>query len=383
MEFRYDAIVVGARVAGASTAMLMARGGLRVLLVDWAEAGSDTMSTHALMRGATMQLARWGVLDTLLANGTPEVSKTTFWYGNEAIEVPIRPAHGTNGLIAPRRHLLDRTLVEAAREAGVDVRFKTAFKDVIRNDAGRVVGAVIADADGTTRQVFANLVVGADGRRSSVARRVQAGIHTTAESTIACVYGYFEGPVNDGFRWFYQPDCAAGAIPTNDGAHCIFAGARPGIVAAELQDKGPQDALRALCEAAHPELVDELAKPVSTPVVFRGEPGYFRKSSGAGWALVGDAGYFKDPLTAHGITDALRDAEILAMAALQGGDAALRTYEFTRDGLAQDLFEITDEIASFSLSMDGLKAAHVQLNKVMKAEQDWMADAFETLPQAA
>ncbi|MEM9341430.1 MAG: NAD(P)/FAD-dependent oxidoreductase [Pseudomonadota bacterium] len=382
MDFRYDAIVVGARVAGASTAMLMARGGMRVLLVDWAEAGSDTMSTHALMRGATMQLARWGLLDNLLATGTPEVTKTTFWYGDAHFEVPIRPAHGTNGLIAPRRHLLDRTLVEAAREAGVDVRFQTAFKDVIRNDAGRVVGATIAEG-GVTRQVFADLVVGADGRRSTVARRVKAAAHTVAGNTIACVYGYFEGPVNDGYRWYYQPDCAAGAIPTNDGAHCIFAGARPGAMAVMLQEKGAQGTLEALCRASRPGLEDELAQPVSRPVVFRGEPGYFRKSAGAGWALVGDAGYFKDPLTAHGITDALRDAEILARAALDGGDAALKAYEFTRDGLAQDLFDVTDEIAAFSMSMNELMAAHVRLNKIMKAEQDWMVEAFAPVPEAA
>ena len=111
----YDALVVGARCAGAATAMLMARQGLRVLVIDRAGYGTDTISTHALMRGGVLQLHRWGVLPRLREMGTPAVRETTFHYGDEAIAVPIRPANGVDALYAPRRTLLDSTLVDAAR----------------------------------------------------------------------------------------------------------------------------------------------------------------------------------------------------------------------------------------------------------------------------
>lgn len=385
MKQTFDAIVVGARCAGAATAMLMAQGGMSVLLVDWAEAGSDTMSTHALMRGATMQLSRWGVLEPLLEAGTPVVTKTTFHYGDEVIPIALRPSFGTPGLIAPRRHLLDRTLVAAARAAGVTVRFQTAFRDLVRDAQGRVIGAVLQDGPGSTCTVRAGLVVGADGRRSSVAARAGARTLRQAAHSSSCLYQYVEGLTADGFRWYYAPDFAAGAIPTNDGAHCVFAAARPSDVARMTKDHGTTKALARLAEATNAELGSAFsgARALSHPVLFRGATGFVREATGPGWALVGDAGYFKDPVTAHGITDALRDAEFLARAALRGGDAAFASYEKTRNVLSEDLFDVTSEIASFDLSMEDLKAAHVRLNAAMKAEQNWMAEAFSDQPMAA
>ncbi len=385
MNSAYDAIIVGARCAGAATAMLMARGGMNVLLVDWAEAGSDTMSTHALMRGATMQLARWGVLDRLIRAGTPEVTKTTFYYGDEVIPVEIRPAFGTRGLMAPRRHLLDRTLVSEAWASGADVRFKTAFRDVVRDETGRVIGAILQGPDGTTEEVRAGLVIGADGRRSAVARQVGARATKLAAQTTACVYQYFDGLIDDGYHWYYGPGVAAGAIPTNDGGHCVFVASDPQTLGAKIKDKGPEGALQAIARQANADLGQAVleAEVISHPTTFRGELGYFRTSAGTGWALVGDAGYFKDPLTAHGITDALRDAEILSRAVLRGGDAALCYYEKARNMLSEDLFDITCEIARCDLSMEALKDAHVRLNTAMKAEQTWMAEAFSDQRLAA
>src|ERR1700735_4493755 len=117
----YDALIVGARCAGAATAMLMARKGLRVLVIDRASYGTDTISTHALMRGGVLQLHRWGVLPRLREMATPAVRATTFHYGDELVTIPIKPSHGVDALYAPRRTLLDSTLVDAAREAGVTV----------------------------------------------------------------------------------------------------------------------------------------------------------------------------------------------------------------------------------------------------------------------
>src|SRR5262245_25194134 len=118
---RYDAIIVGARVAGAATAMLLARAGMRVLVVERSAPGSDTLSTHALMRAGVMQLHRWGVLDRVVKAGTPPIRKTTFHYGSEVFSVAIKERDGVDALYAPRRTVLDAALAGAAREAGADV----------------------------------------------------------------------------------------------------------------------------------------------------------------------------------------------------------------------------------------------------------------------
>ena len=189
----YDALVVGARCAGAATAMLMARKGLRVLVIDRAGYGTDTISTHALMRGGVLQLHRWGVLPRLREMGTPAVRETTFHYGDEAIAVPIRPANGVDALYAPRRTLLDSTLVDAAREAGAVVRHGHTLVGLTRDRDGRVCGGTVLDAEGRSMAIRSDLVVGADGIGSSVARL--AGAETVKESrnATAVMFGYFRG----------------------------------------------------------------------------------------------------------------------------------------------------------------------------------------------
>ena len=152
---RYDAVVVGARCAGAATAMLLAREGLRVLVVDRSRYGADTLSTHALMRGAVVQLHRWGVLETLVAEGTPVVRSTTFHYGDEVIRIPLEFRDGIEGLFAPRRTVLDRVLVDAAREAGAEVVYGVRLVSLVRSGDGRVHGVVIEDGDGRLRTVGA------------------------------------------------------------------------------------------------------------------------------------------------------------------------------------------------------------------------------------
>ena len=128
---KVDAVVVGARCAGAATALLLARAGARVVLVDKGAYGSDALSTHALMRGAVLQLHRWGVLPTIVAAGTPPVRSTTFSYSDQDVTVPIEPRFGVSALYAPRRALLDRALVDAAGDSGADVRYGVRIDDVI------------------------------------------------------------------------------------------------------------------------------------------------------------------------------------------------------------------------------------------------------------
>src|ERR1043165_8823794 len=139
-DLSYDAVIVGARAAGAATAHLLARSGLRVLLVDRGRYGTDTLSTHALMRGGVLLLNRWGVLDRVIEAGTPPIRRTRFDYGDDEATVDIRPSGGVEALFAPRRTVLDRLLVDAAAAAGAEVCFGVTVSGLLRDDAGRVVG---------------------------------------------------------------------------------------------------------------------------------------------------------------------------------------------------------------------------------------------------
>ncbi|MDW4500354.1 FAD-dependent monooxygenase [Sulfitobacter sp. D35] len=371
----YDAIIVGARCAGAATAMLLARAGQRVLVVDWAEEGSDTMSTHALMRGAVMQLDRWGVLPGIVAAGTPAIRRTTFQYGAQQIPLDIKPSHGVDALYAPRRTVLDAALVAAARAAGAELCFGISFRDVLRDAQGRVRGAVLASSRFGRIEVSADIVIGADGRRSSVARRVEARTNLVSRNRIACAYAYYEGIEDTGSHWLYLPRFAAGKIPTNDGAHCVFVALPMERFNSDVRGVLAEDPVAAILADEEPVFADMMrpARRTSEVTLFAGQNGHMRQCQGPGWALVGDAGYFKDPLTAHGITDALRDAESLAEAVLAGTGQALQAYQRDRDALSTELFDISDEIAGFGWSLPDLQALHMRLNTVMKQEQDWMA----------
>ena len=149
----YDAVIVGARCAGAATAMLLARAGMNVLAIDRQAYGSDTMSTHALMRTGVLQLERWGLLPAVMAAGTPEIRATTFHYGCESLRLSIKPEYGVEYLCAPRRTVLDRILVDAARSAGADVRHGVVLSRLQIDSKGRVVGALLKDADGNSTAV--------------------------------------------------------------------------------------------------------------------------------------------------------------------------------------------------------------------------------------
>jgi flavin-dependent dehydrogenase len=363
----YDALVVGARCAGAATAMLMARQGMRVLLIDRGGYGTDIISTHALMRGGVLQLQRWGILSRLQEAGTPPVRETTFHYGDESIAVAIKPSAGIDALYAPRRTLLDSMLVDAAREAGATVRHGHTLVSLTQQSDGRVCGATVLDLDGNTVQIAADLVVGADGVCSSVARLAGTQTNVQARHTTAVIFGYFPGIKLAGYQWWYRPGVGAGAIPTNRGRHCVFVALSP----ERLRRGSPSHDRTALFKEALRETDLELtakvaaAKPDSPLSVFAGRRGFLRQAHGPGWALVGDAGYFKDPLTAHGITDALRDAELLARAAYAG---TLSEYAATRDRLSLPLFEVTDAIAALDWDLERVKALHQLLNQAMREE---------------
>lgn len=367
----YDVVIAGARCAGASTAMLLARRGLRVLVVDPMRRGSDTLSTHALMRGGVLQLHRWGVLDAIRQAGTPAIRTTTFHYGDEAIEIPIKERDGVDALFAPRRTVIDAVLLHAAETAGAEVALGHSVVDLLQDPDGRVRGVSVNGPGQRVLDVKADLVIGADGLRSRVARLAGAQRQYTASHTSASIYGYQRDLGLEGFHWFYQVDGAVGSIPTNDGDTCVFVSLPPARFERERRG-GLETLYQALLQEVSAALAERVAGSTRTEKIraFAGTPGFLRRAAGPGWALVGDAAYFKDPLTAHGITDALRDAELLALAVAEGGDHALREYQATRDALVQGLFHVTDRIASFDWDLDTVKGLHLTLSREMNAEVD-------------
>jgi len=366
---RYDVVVIGARAAGAATAMLLARRGLQVLAVDRGAYGSDTLSTHALMRAGVLQLARWGLLERIQAAGTPPVSHTAFHYDDEVLDIPIKPRDGVPALFAPRRTVLDRILVDAALEAGATVRHRVQLADLVRDARDRVWGVRLRDEGGADRIVRADRVIGADGMRSTVAALAGAKVTRPGRHAAASFYGYWSGLEADGYHWYWGHGSATGTIPTNDGHVLVYVGASAERFAAQVRGRLPA-AYHELIEEAAPELAARLrtARLVGSLHGFAGYPGFLRQPWGRGWALVGDAAYFKDPITAHGISDALRDAEFLARAVAQGNEAAMQEYEATRDALSHDLFEITDRIAAFDWSHEELKELHHAFSDSMKGE---------------
>jgi len=376
----YDAIIVGARVAGAATALQLARQGLRVLVIDRAESGTDTLSTLALMRGGVLQLARWGVLDALKAAGTPPIRKTTFHYADEELPIQIKEKDGVDALYAPRRTVLDVALVDAARRSGAEVTFGVRLVELTRDARGRVNGIVGQDRTGAAIEAGARFVIGADGLRSTVARLAGAEPYRQGTHATGVVYGYWKDLGLDGYHWYYRPGVSAGTIETND-AVLVFAGVPMRRFMEETRHDMRSGYHRVLRETS-PSLADavEGATQVERFWGFPGQVGLMRQSWGPGWALVGDAGYFKDPLTAHGMTDALRDSELLSRAVVEGTDEALADNQATRDELSSDLFEVTDEIASFEWDLETVQVMHHRLSKEMNREVRAM---LELAPPAA
>lgn len=365
---KVDVVIVGARCAGAATAMLLARAGARVVLVDKGTHGTDALSTHALMRGAVLQLHRWGLLPGIIAAGTPPVHSTTFSYASQDVVVPIEPRFGVGALYAPRRALLDRTLADAAAASGADVRYGVRVEDVIVDDDGRVRGITVMTGGGRQR-IDADLVVGADGLRSTIAQRVGAPCIVEGRHATGVLYSYWENLPVDGYCWRFQPGGSVGAIPTNDGATCVFVSIPADRFRAEIHGDATSAYRRLIRDvSAVFDVRLEGARRVEPIRGFGGTAGFIKRGYGPGWALVGDAGYFKDPLTAHGITDALRDAELLARAIVHGTADALVEYETIRHDLSRRLFELTDEVASFAWSDDELQSLHRAFSSEMSRE---------------
>jgi flavin-dependent dehydrogenase len=360
----YDVVIVGARVGGAATAMLLARHGMRVLVVDRGRYGADTLSTHALMRGGVFLLSRWGLLDRIADAGTPPIRETRFDYGDESVSVPIKPTPGVTALYAPRRTLLDAVVVDAAIEAGAEVRYGITVTDLLRDGTGRIAGIRGRDRSGVAFTTRAGLTIGADGIRSTVARLAGSRVSRVGRGQGAVVYGYWSDLDACGYEWFYRNGCSAGIIPTNSGETCVFAGLPAARLTAGLRADLPATYHRLLAAATDGRLAG--AVPPRRLHTWVGQPGFLRDATGPGWALVGDAGGFLDPLSTHGITDALRDAHILASCGLH--DEGLEHFARTRDHAVGPIFDAVDEIASYQWTVAQVRDHLRTLNAAMNAE---------------
>jgi flavin-dependent dehydrogenase len=352
--------------------MLLARAGLSVLAVERSGLGADTLSTHALTKPAVLQLSRWGVLDAVRHAGTPRVDAVSYHYGDEQVDVPIRPDGDVDGLYAPRRRVLDRILVEAAIHAGATVAHRTNVVDLITDGRHRVAG-VIVNRHGTTTSVRSRLVIGADGAHSFVARRVGAPIEQRAHTSSATIYTYVPGLPDHAYRNYFRPSMAAGLIPTNDGAANVWVavGSRHFRRDARADVAGFfHDRLR----RADPALAARVARHHAGGFrSFGGIPGFTRRAWGAGWALVGDAVYFKDPVSAHGMTDALIGAELLArsvIAIFDGSDEteALTRYSTERSSLAAPMMRAVAELATYRWEPARVQHLHLEMNQAMRRE---------------
>jgi flavin-dependent dehydrogenase len=372
---RYDVVVVGARVAGAATAMLLARAGLRVLVLDRGRPGADTVSTHALMRAGVLQLHRWGLLPRLQAAGTPPVRRTVFHYeSGEDVRITLKPSAGVDALYAPRRTLLDALLVDAAARAGAEVSFGATVTGLL-HEAGGVAGVRVEMPGRAATPVLIRtpLTVGADGLRSVVA--TAAGARTTRNGTSsgAILYRYVPDLEADGYEWFYGRRTAAGFIPTNNNELCVFAACAADRLRgmSGTADRRFSDLLRTASPTAAERVAD--AGSASRLRGFGGAPAHLRQAWGPGWALVGDAGWFKDPLSTHGMTDALRDAELLARAVAHTSPgrqraAALAAYERLRDQLSLPLLEATERLAGYAWDETEVRGDLRRLSSAMTDE---------------
>lgn len=384
IKSHYDVIIIGARCAGASTALLLARAGVRVLLVDRHKPGRDVISTHALMRTGVVQLRRWGVLPQIMAAGTPPVKQATFHYESETVPLNIKAEHGVDSLYAPRRTVLDSVLVKAAANAGAEIHHGVSLKSLQFSANGRVTGANLIKADGDPVTVTSDLVIGADGRQSLVARLVGAQTCAQGSRYSGYVYAYYTDLPDDGFHWYFGNGVAAGVIPTNNNQHCVFAGVPSDQFADTFANDLTGGYLRTLSKNS-PELLDAVNNSSSEGRLrgFAGSPGFLKQPYGPGWSLVGDAGYFKDPLTAHGISAALRDAELLSQAVVVGSQRAFGEYREARDALSLSMLDVTDAIASFDWDLDEVKGLHARLNTIMKTEARYVARLSAPIDLAA
>jgi flavin-dependent dehydrogenase len=348
----YDAIVVGARCAGSPTAMLLARTGYRVLLLDRAGFPSDTLSTHVIHQPGVAALARWGLLDRVRESGAPPLDHAVYEVADIRLTGCSRGVEGQRAGYAPRRHILDSILVDAAAAGGVEFRDHCSVTDLLRDRSGRVVG-VRGRHRGRRFEEQARLVIGADGMRSKVAS-MSGARDIVRHSRLTCAYYTYWDDVPADLELYERQGSWVAAVPTNNDATLVLA----------YFPQSRFEEVRADAQGAYMEQVRSTA-PALFGRLERGrrverlrgtgdQQNFFRQAAGPGWVLVGDAGHHKDSITARGISDAFLQAEVVVrhigdrLDDPHRLDSALQTYARERDDTLMDGYEATLSVAQLT-----------------------------------
>jgi flavin-dependent dehydrogenase len=357
--------------------MLFARAGYRVLLVDRVRFPKDTLSTHYIHQPGVARLARWGVLDAVVATGCPPIDRLSYEYGDLRLEGCSLPVEGFRAGYAPRRFLLDQVLADAAVAAGAEFRPGCGVEDVVLDADGRVVGVRCGGSEERAR-----LVVGADGMRSGIAARVGAGM-VREDPTLTCAYYSYWQDTPAHFELYEAAGRWVGAIPTNDGLTLVGAY----FPQAEF-DRVRGDAQTAYLETIRttaPDLYERVRSGLQVERLYgTGEQrNFFREAAGPGWALVGDSSHHKDSITARGMMDAFLQAELLVDAVGQDlhDEAkltrALRRYDDDREDQLIDGYRSTLTVAALATP-----AEHISMLRAIAGRQDLVDGYFATLSGA-
>ena len=375
----YDVIVVGARCAGASLAMLLARAGHRVALVDRASFPSDTMSTHFLWQRGAGRLRTWGLLDRLEARGCDPIREITFDVGPVQLSGTAPAVGGAAHAYCPRRTVLDTLLVDAATEAGAELIESFTVDEVLWSD-GRAVGVKGRSRDQMARSMPARVVVGADGRHSTIARAFGAHPYHEHPPLTGVYYSYWGGLQGMGASFHARAGRLILVWPTNDELTCIYVAwpreefrhvrkdVRRSFEASLALVPGLQDAVGSGERVERFTGTDDL-------------PNFYRTSAGPGWALAGDAGHHKDPSTGMGMSDAFLAADLLADALHheliedRPQDEALASYQHDRDALTANGFDLTLSTARLAPLSSRLEA----LYRAAEGQPDLVSRIFGVL----
>ncbi|MCU1346231.1 MAG: monooxygenase FAD-binding [Acidimicrobiia bacterium] len=355
--------------------MLLAQEGVRTLILDDPSASVAATRAEALTRAGVLLLSRWGVLDDVVAHGVPAVRRTVLHHRGYTASMSVKPSFGIGALYAPTRHLLQTTLLARALDAGAELRSIAEVVDITVRD-GRVVGVHARGLNGRVVEHAAPLVIGADGPQSTMARLVGSTMSLQSRLSAPISYGYWTGLTSDSFDWIFGPLGRAGVVPCGDQTACVFASP-----SRDHGDGGGVDTIIELVESGSIEWGQRLrgAQAPSEAHTWNRPAGSVRTAHGPGWALVGSAGFFKDPTSVHGSTDELRDAELLARALLGGSgserslDHALGKYEARRDLYGLPLFDVVERLAGQVPDSEVVPDLWRQLNSAMVEEVEMLA----------
>jgi 2-polyprenyl-6-methoxyphenol hydroxylase-like FAD-dependent oxidoreductase len=366
--------------------MLLARMGHRVLLVDKATFPSDTMSTHLVHPPGVAALQRWGLLERLVATGCPPVETYSFDFGPLTISGSPQPIDGVAHGYCPRRTVLDQLLVDAAVDAGAELREGFTVDEVLATDgAVRGIRGHATGKPGVTER--GRVVIGADGRHSVVAKTVEPEQYDERPSRLAMYYAYWSGLRTDGFDTAVRADDRRGwaAVATHDDLTVLPFG---WPVEEFKSNRGDIEGNFFAAMDLAPEFAERVraARRESRFIGSAELPGYFRKPYGPGWALVGDAGYHKNPITAMGINDAFRDAELLATAlddffsGRHSYETTMGDYQQARDAEARPVYDFTDDFAQLDAPPPEMQQLLGAMHGNQEAMNEFVSVQAATLP---